>query len=192
MDNNYKKELNRRYITGLLMTFGLLVILTLMVFSSGLIAAETTVNESKTKTLILVRHAEKLSGKDPQLSKAGQQRAHQLAHLLSSVSLSAIYSTNYKRTQLTAKPTADSQKLPITSYDPKELASFSQLLTSSHDNHILIVGHSNTTPALVDLLGGESGKDIDEATEYDRVYILTIESQDNTHSTSVSTLVLRY
>jgi hypothetical protein len=50
-----------------------------------------------------------------------------------------------------------------------------------------VVGHSNTTPAAVELLGGEPGAEIDEADEYDRLYILTIAT-----SGEVSTVVLRY
>lgn len=35
-----------------------------------------------------------------------------------------------------------------------------------------MVGHSNTTPELVSILGGEPGPPIDEASEYDRLYVL--------------------
>ena len=34
----------------------------------------------------------------------------------------------------------------------------------------LVVGHSNTTPPLVELFGGDAGPPIDEASEYDRLY----------------------
>ena len=57
-------------------------------------------------------------------------------------------------------------------------------LRSTPGRH-LVVGHSNTTPALVELLGGDSGGPIDEA-EYDRFYVLTLHPGG-----SVTTVVLR-
>jgi hypothetical protein len=49
-----------------------------------------------------------------------------------------------------------------------------------------VVGHSNTTTELVTLLGGEPGTEIEESSEYDRLYILTI------NPSGVTTLLLRY
>ncbi|GIU54138.1 MULTISPECIES: SixA phosphatase family protein [Shewanella] len=189
MDSNYKKQLNRRYITGLLMTFGLITVLSIMMFSSGLIAAENSINQAsdkQKKTYILVRHAEKQKGDNPELTQQGQQRAKRLAHILSSVPLSAIYSTDYKRTKLTALPTSELTAIPLTHYDPRQLAAFASKLQSSSQSHILVVGHSNTTPKLVTHLGGNAGEDINEKSEFDRLYILTSIGNE------VSTLVLRY
>ena len=50
----------------------------------------------------------------------------------------------------------------------------------------LVVGHSNTTPSVVELLGGDPGSKI-EKTEYDRLYIVTIGADG-----AVSTLLIRY
>ena len=44
---------------------------------------------------------------------------------------------------------------------------------STSGGRVLITGHSNTTPALVDFLGGDSVSAIHEA-EYDRLYIVVI------------------
>ncbi|WP_153913537.1 SixA phosphatase family protein [Shewanella sp. TC10] len=196
MDSDYKKQLNRRYFTGLLMTFGLITILAILMFSSGLIAAEvkTTKTQSeqlanvKTKTIFLVRHAEKESGSDPLLTIEGQSRAQNLANLLQSVPLDAIYSTDYHRTQDTAKPTASLKSLAITSYDPRKLSDFASLIKTNQHQRILIVGHSNTTPELVRLLGGIAGDEIVEATEFNRLYILTVDNQEQ----QTSSVLLRY
>jgi len=40
----------------------------------------------------------------------------------------------------------------------------------------LVVGHSNTTPQLTELLGGDGGEPIVEATEYDRLYVVKMEA----------------
>ena len=42
------------------------------------------------------------------------------------------------------------------------------------EENALVVGHSNTTPELVDLLGGEGGPPIVEEWEYDRLYLLRV------------------
>ena len=124
-------------------------------------------------TYYLVRHAEKTAEKsDPGLTAAGQQRAQDLAVRLKDVKLTKIYSSNYIRTRDTAAPIAAVQKLEVTLYDPRDLDGFAQQLLGEK-GHILIVGHSNTTPPLSELLGGEAGEPIVEATEYDRFYRLT-------------------
>ena len=63
-------------------------------------------------------------------------------------------------------------KIEITLYDPRKLEGFAQQMLTNSEN-ILIVGHSNTTPALVKLLGGDPHGSIAE-TEYDRLYQLII------------------
>ena len=136
-----------------------------------LAACQPTPPEADT-TYYLVRHAEKTAEKpDPGLTAAGQQRAQDLAARLKDVKLTKIYSSDYIRTRDTAAPIAAAQKLEVTLYDPRDLEGFSKQLLDEK-GHILVVGHSNTTPSLSELLGGEAGEPIVEATEYDRLYIL--------------------
>lgn len=124
-------------------------------------------------TLYLVRHAEKQAGPDPALTQDGQMRARILADRLGDADLQAIYSTDYKRTQATAAPIAERLSRPVISYDPRDLETFADTLRDAAQT-ALIVGHSNTTPELVGYLGGEPGEPIVEASEYDRLYELTI------------------
>ena len=51
----------------------------------------------------------------------------------------------------------------------------------------LVVGHSNTVPDLVERLGGDGGEAIEEAGEYDRLYIVTLKREGR-----ASTVLLRY
>ena len=124
-------------------------------------------------TLYLVRHAEKAKGDDPELTEAGRQRADDLADLLTARleegDLSAIYSTEYRRTQQTAAPLAARSGSAVQSYDPRDLPGFAQQL-SGQGGTVLIVGHSNTTPQLAEALGCGPQEPIVEATEYDRLY----------------------
>lgn len=124
-------------------------------------------------TYYLVRHAEKvLDIKNPPLTEVGTARAEDLKVRLKDVPLTAIYSTDYIRTQDTAGPTAKAHDLTVTSYDPSDLPGFAKLLLTQ-EGTILVAGHSNTTPQLAELLEAEPGEPIIEATEYDRLYIIT-------------------
>ncbi|MFA3791941.1 histidine phosphatase family protein [Aliiglaciecola sp. SL4] len=132
--------------------------------------------------LYLIRHFEKLSGgTDPGLTQQGQARANALTDYLLSKNIQHIYSTKYHRTKQTAQPFAQASGLEIQFYSPKQLATFAETIQSLQRN-VLIVGHSNTTPSLVSLLGGASKK-IDES-EYGELFILKI-SEDNVETNSV-------
>lgn len=123
-------------------------------------------------TYYLVRHAEKTTEKpDPVLTQEGQNRAQDLADRLSEVPLTAIYSSDYRRTRDTAAPVSDRQGIDVIIYDPRDLEGFAKSLLTQK-GHVLVVGHSNTTPQLSALLGGPKGEPIIEATEYDRLYVL--------------------
>ena len=76
--------------------------------------------------------------------------------------------------------------LEVELYNPYDLAAFAKQLKDTGGRH-LVVGHSNTTPELVKLLGGEPGTPIVEKSEYDRLYILSI-----TTANEVSSVLVRY
>lgn len=71
-------------------------------------------------------------------------------------------------------------------YDPRDLPGLVEKLRRAGGRH-LVVGHSNTTPAVVELLGGEPGQPINEAGEYDRLYNVSIGPDGTT-----SSVMLRY
>lgn len=129
--------------------------------------------EPSAATFYLVRHAEKeLKGDDPELSEAGYARAQALADTLRGAKLTGIYSTDTRRTRDTAAPTLAETNLDLQLYDGRSLTDFAQQMSNKEGN-FLIVGHSNTTPQLAQALGGEGGEPIVEATEYDRLYVIT-------------------
>jgi probable phosphoglycerate mutase len=135
----------------------------------------------------LLRHAETVAdGEDRALSEAGKERARALAGLLRDSGIEGIYSSNFSRTRGTVGPLAAVLGLEVTIYDPHRLERLAQTL-KRRGGRQLVVGHSNTTPRLVELLGGDGGADIDEAGEFDRLYILT-EGPENT----MNTVVVRY
>lgn len=121
----------------------------------------------------LVRHFEKQAKKtDPQLTELGKLRAEKLAQMSKNFSLQGVYSTGYQRTQQTASPTAKANDLVVTPYDPGNLKAFIEEIKHQQKT-VLIVGHSNTTPAAIFLLGGKS-KPIAES-EYGELFKVSFE-----------------
>lgn len=109
-------------------------------------------------TYLLIRHAEKdrsdKSNRDPELNAVGLERAINWASHFENYDLELIYATDYKRTQQTATPTAVKKRLKITSYDPSSLYD-EAFKEATKGKQVLIVGHSNTTPAFVNAILGE-------------------------------------
>ncbi len=124
--------------------------------------------------IYLVRHAEKQvdGSKDPHLTEQGKRRAELLVKQLVDKEITAIYSSDYQRTKQTAKPLAKRLGIEVSIYDPRKLQEFAERLKALKQN-VLVVGHSNTTPALAYYLGGKAFGDIDES-EYDRLYQIKI------------------
>ena len=119
-------------------------------------------------TWYFVRHFEKQLGDNPSLAATGKARAEALATFFSDKPLNFVYSTDYNRTRETAAPVAALKSVDIQFYDPHNLAGFAIKLKTQ--DHVLVVGHSNTTPELLGLMGG-ANITIEES-EYGLVYIV--------------------
>lgn len=120
------------------------------------------INAEEYFSVYLVRHAEKQKNVDnPSLTKCGKIRAKQLAVLLELVPIEKIYSTTYQRTMQTAAPVSQSKNQSIKQYNPKYLPQLALEIKNQKQNS-LIVGHSNTTPALIELLTETSVEKINE------------------------------
>jgi len=120
-------------------------------------------------TLYLVRHAEKQTeSKNPQLTQCGKERAEQLATLLSVANIKSIYSTRYQRTMSTAAPLSRKHNIAIKNYDPRALEQFALHVKQQKEN-ALIVGHSNTTPQLTQLLSNQKVATLSEK-EFQTLY----------------------
>ena len=152
-------------------------------------AKELAKHEKQSPLVVfLVRHAEKLEysmEKDSDLTEEGYIRANELARTLADAEIEYVHSTDLIRTRNTAAPVAALFGLELELYAKSDLYDLADKIESSGGRH-LVVGHSNTTPMLVEILGGEPGLPIAEATEYDRLYILTISKG------GVNTVLLRY
>ncbi len=121
------------------------------------------------QALFLVRHAEKVdNSKDAVLSEQGQARAKKLAHELRDAGLTAIFATEFQRTQQTAAPTAEEMKIRIRQHPADDTKGLVKLLRA--EKRVLVVGHSNTLPEIVAAYGLKM-PDIPD-NEFDGLYIV--------------------
>lgn len=122
--------------------------------------------------VIAVRHAEKGIGVDPPLLiPEGIDRAESLRTLLASSQLSRVFSTDTRRTQATATPTAEAFQQTIELYDSAEQLA-EELIADASGQRVLVVGHSDTTPELLRKLGAPTVSIEDH--EFDRVFLTTV------------------
>lgn len=134
-----------------------------------------------TTTIIFVRHAEKAATPpdDPELSDAGKRRVAELTRQLVDADvvagIDAIYSTPYKRTVETARPLAEALDLPINRYDADDNEAVLETILKEHKGKIiLVVGHSDTLPALIADLGASKKVPQIGEMEYDNIYVISI------------------
>lgn len=135
-----------------------LFVITLVLFSCGNDKkGEKILEEGSTTTYYLIRHAEKdRSGtENPGLIAKGKDRAIYWATYFKNIPLDAVYSTDYNRTKQTAAPTATNKSLPVELYDTDNLYN-AQFQEATKGKKVLVVGHSNTTPALVNIILGKN------------------------------------
>lgn len=119
-----------------------------------------------------VRHAEKGSGTDPDLTEEGHARAQALATLLHDVELHAAYATEYLRTQQTVQPTADDHGLKVhTELDPEEELAH-HLLGEHGGDTVVHAGHSTSLGDFFYALGAESFDPVDG---YGQLWILDVD-----------------
>jgi broad specificity phosphatase PhoE len=122
-------------------------------------------------TTVLIRHADVPSGAggDPALSAEGLARAQGLRHVLRDAGISAIFVTQFRRTQETAKPlAADLEITPIVIDDVEPLVTAIRALPPG--SRALVVGHTNTVPGVITGLGGQAVPPIG-ATEFDNLFV---------------------
>lgn len=133
--------------------------------------------------VILVRHAEKTptAADDPPLSEAGVGRALELAHTLEGAGLKGIFTSQYRRTRETAEPLAKLLKLPITQIDATNAGAFASQIKEKHDGDtILVVGHSNTVPKIMEELGVPNAPAMKDS-DYDNMYVVHLNGAGEAH-----------
>ena len=141
---------------------------------SGLLAASAAAESA----VFIVRHAEKTEsgGNDPDLSQAGRGRAESLASFLKDAGITAIYTTEFKRTQETAAPLAKLIGIQVTKVPGKSMAELVRKLRALGNGNALVVGHSNTIPSLIKALGIDTPIKIGDK-DYDNLFVVILDKK---------------
>jgi broad specificity phosphatase PhoE len=127
--------------------------------------------------VILVRHAEKAAAPaaDPALSPAGVARAQALAAALRDAGVTAIVTTQFKRTRDTAQPLAAARGLQPEVVAAAKGEAHAQAVAAAVRRHlggvVLVVGHSNTVSAIIAALGGPRLPDLCDSA-YSDLFVL--------------------
>jgi len=159
------------------------IVFAMAVFCQPLVAQD----QFKPITVFLIRHAEREDEprQDPPLSKDGVARSQALARLLSSAGIKAIFTSQFTRTKQTAEPLATKLGINVTPFTlksnpakPRQIAEESTAeVTNKILEHagesVLVVGHSNSIPDVIKMLGGDFIPTIDER-KFDDLFIVNV------------------
>ena len=141
------------------------------------IAVLSTGAGAQPSTVILVRHAERGTepANDPVITEAGTQRALSLKEVLRGAGVTSVVTTHLQRTQLTAKPLMETLGLTpivVRAGGAGHVDSVAATVRRRPAGDVvLVVGHSNTIPAIVGALGGPKLPDLCDG-QYSKLYIL--------------------
>jgi len=120
---------------------------------------------AEAQMVIVVRHAERADGgaaagstmtaaPDPELSEVGKARAQKLAAMLADAGVVAIYTSQFRRTKDTAAPLAAKIGVTAEAVASSDMAALTARIKTHTNGAVLVVGHSNTVPAVIKALGG--------------------------------------
>jgi broad specificity phosphatase PhoE len=127
------------------------------------------------KLVFVVRHAERADAgmeaqPDPALSIVGEARAQRLAAMLADAGVKDIFATEFKRTQDTAAPLAMKIGVAVEQVGSKDTALLIAKIKSHSNAVVVVVGHSNTMPAILKALAGVDVAIADN--EYDNLFVI--------------------
>lgn len=177
----------KQMIVAVFFLLGLIFSSTAFVISQTTNSKPTADDNFKVTTVFLLRHAEKADAprEDPPLNDMGKARAQKLAELLAQSEVKAIYTSQYQRTKLTAEPlakqlglTATPLQIKMSATNPREISAEStkEVVNKIYEragDAALVVGHSNTIPEVIKMLGGDVVPVIDEQ-KFDDLFVVTV------------------
>ena len=123
------------------------------------------------KTVYVVRHSEKAAQYgDPELSRAGRVRSLALSHVLERARIIGLFATQYRRTRQTLQPLSVRHGVPIETIGAAAVEELiGRIRAVVGPGSIVVAGHSNTVPGIVQRLTGVEIEEIAE-THYDSLF----------------------
>ena len=166
------------------------ILLAGLLLAGGVLGASRFEPDSTQPTVAyIVRHAEKIDeSTDADLSAAGRERAKVLAWILRDVPLDVVYSTDAPRAMSTVTPIARARGMEVSQYTPRREELAPIIKHRYRGKALLVCGHSNTIPSLLQELGVGIDEDVLEGFDNLFILILTRDKSDGTTSASLQRL----
>jgi len=145
----------------------------------AMLGATALYAQAQPTVVVLVRHAEKATApaSDPPLTEAGVARAKALAAALADAHVDAVIATPTVRTRETARAVADPRGLTIETVAlgarEAHVGAVADAVRKHAGQTVLVVGHSNTIPAIITALGGPKMADLCDE-QYSMIYTLVL------------------
>ena len=160
----------------------LFLALALLAPSASLAAQEAS------RTVFVVRHGEKgPESPDPSLSDAGKRRAAALARTLTDARVTALFASEFKRTQETLAPLGQATGVSTTVISAGKMDDLISALRALPAGSTAVVAtHSNLLHMIVERLSGQKMNMLTDA-DYDRLVVVTVEGEGKGRA-----VVLRY
>lgn len=137
--------------------------------------APTPIVRAPVTAILLVRHADRLDDTwDSPLSEEGESRAQTLVHVAIEAGVTAIYASEYTRTHQTVQPLATYLDLPVNHVNADDVEGLVEQILSQHAGEVVIIaGHSDTVPQIIERFGGSPLPPISR-NEYDKLFVITV------------------
>lgn len=164
-----------------------LILIALLISATMLSFPSFAQDDFKPQTVFLIRHAERENEprQDPPLKPEGVARSQELVRLLAAANIKTIITSQFTRTKKTAEPLATKLGLTATTItlksnpsNPRQIAAEStrevvnKVLERPGEN-VLVVGHSNSIPDVIKMLGGDVVPTIDEQ-KFNDLFVVTV------------------
>ena len=147
-----------------------------LLLSLGLVVAGNAQVARAQQAVFVLRHAERAEyeSSDGVLSSAGEERARALARVLADAGVTAVYTSERKRTLQTADPLIQALRITPTAVGatPEQVDATLKLVRARDKNGVVvIVGHSDTVPRFLKALG-YSGEVTIGPREHDDLFVV--------------------
>ena len=130
------------------------------------------------EVVYVVRHAEQIADvEDPPLSEHGRERARVLREFFRDAGLTAVYATDLRRTMETGAMVTEPLRFEVTPVPADSLDGLvARVQREQPHGRVLIVGHSNTVPRVLEQFGCPNEITIDHD-EFDNLFIVVPASE---------------
>ena len=146
-----------------------------LLLALALAIPSTVAAQTAPVTVFVVRHAEKgPENPDPSLTPAGQQRAAELARVVTGAQVTALFASEFKRTQETLAPLAAQAGLTLVIIPAgKTDELITRLRALPLGSRAVVASHSNLVHLIVEKLSGVKIPALTDL-DYDRLAVVTV------------------